>query len=415
MEIQRYQNGPHSLLKLKGRLDARWAEHLEGAMDEMVRQGRYDIVLDAAGVTFMSSAGIRVLLVHFKRLRSIGGTLVLANPSTQVQNLLSMSGLKGLLEAELPPADTTGGGDAAVIDSFPFPSGGHWEAIRIGEAGSLHVRAVGRPNVLDETGGPWAVQSCPFPVSRFGLGLGAIDDGTDNRERIGEFLAVAGMAAVLPPGGGRPDYLIGAGDFVPRIAMAYGLILEGDFPWLIRFDAGETSRGVVGLSGLAATALDISGAEAAGILLIGEHAGLVGASLKKVPGQEDTGGFFAFPGVRRHLHFTTDPMFVAQTSVTMGIAVRRSIPFLEPFLRPLRDGQGLQGHFHALAMTYRPLPRDVRSPAPFLARLFKEERLLGLLHLLADDRPVVGAGESEWVRGGCWAAPLFEIQEGVGL
>jgi hypothetical protein len=255
--------------------------------------------------------------------------------------------------------------------------------------------------------------SSPVPFCQpFWPGLGAIDDGTDNRERIGEFLAVAGMAAVLPPGGGRPDYLIGAGDFVPRIAMAYGLILEGDFPWLIRFDAGETSRGVVGLSGLAATALDISGAEAAGILLIGEHAGLVGASLKKVPGQEDTGGFFAFPGVRRHLHFTTDPMFVAQTSVTMGIAVRRSIPFLEPFLRPLRDGQG----FRVIFMPGHDLPSPSQGrpvTGPFPGRLFKEERLL----VCCTSLPMTACrwrGRANGKRG-LLAAPLFEIQEGVGL
>jgi anti-anti-sigma regulatory factor len=64
MEIQRYQTDPTAMLKLKGRLDARLAEHLEGAMGRDGPSGTVRLVLDAAGGTFMSFAGIRVLLVH---------------------------------------------------------------------------------------------------------------------------------------------------------------------------------------------------------------------------------------------------------------------------------------------------------------------------------------------------------------
>jgi len=41
--------------------------------------------------------------------------------------------------------------------------------------------------------------------------------------------------------------------------------------------------------------------------------------------------------------------------------------------------------------------------------LFEGETLLGVLHLLHDDRPIVGAGDSELVRGACWIGPIHDI------
>ena len=37
--------------------------------------------------------------------------------------------------------------------------------------------------------------------------------------------------------------------------------------------------------------------------------------------------------------------------------------------------------------------------------LFETESLLGVLHLLNDTREVVGIGQSEFIRGACWAGP----------
>ena len=42
--------------------------------------------------------------------------------------------------------------------------------------------------------------------------------------------------------------------------------------------------------------------------------------------------------------------------------------------------------------------------------LFEVQGPQGLLHLLCDDREATGAGESRFVRGACWVAP---IKEGV--
>ena len=38
--------------------------------------------------------------------------------------------------------------------------------------------------------------------------------------------------------------------------------------------------------------------------------------------------------------------------------------------------------------------------------LFEDESLLGLLHLIGDDRESSGVSESEFVRGACWIGPI---------
>jgi hypothetical protein len=38
--------------------------------------------------------------------------------------------------------------------------------------------------------------------------------------------------------------------------------------------------------------------------------------------------------------------------------------------------------------------------------LFEERGVQGVLHLLHDDRPIAGVGQSEFRRGACWVAPI---------
>jgi hypothetical protein len=41
-----------------------------------------------------------------------------------------------------------------------------------------------------------------------------------------------------------------------------------------------------------------------------------------------------------------------------------------------------------------------------VAGLFEPDQLLGVMHLLNDDRGAAGAGESEFVTGACWIGPI---------
>jgi hypothetical protein len=126
------------------------------------------------------------------------------------------------------------------------------------------------------------------------------------------------------------------------------------------------------------------------------------------------GGPFAFPQVRDWLTFTAERAFTHSLALVVGVAVRGDPGPLASLVRPLGKEPALQGHCHAAAFTYRPLPRGDFELRPFVTTLFEQQTLQGILHLLADNRPAVGLGESEFIRGACWFGPIGEVSHADG-
>lgn len=78
---------------LTGELDPHTAPMLQERIDETVAEDETTAVLDVAGVTFVDSAGLRVIADTQRRLAGAGGSLVLRAPSSGLQKLLSVTGL----------------------------------------------------------------------------------------------------------------------------------------------------------------------------------------------------------------------------------------------------------------------------------------------------------------------------------
>jgi hypothetical protein len=143
--------------------------------------------------------------------------------------------------------------------------------------------------------------------------------------------------------------------------------------------------------------------------MVAEASGLVGAALRRSPTEPiGNGGFFAHPDVRRRLTFTTERAFPRSVVVTAGVIARRNGDAQPAFEQLRPTGTDTDGHFHAAAFRFRPLPKGVIDLGETVTDLFESEQLLGVLHLLNDDRPIGGAGESEFVRGACWIGPIAE-------
>ena len=69
----------------------------------------------------------------------------------------------------------------------------------------------------------------------------------------------------------------------------------------------------------------------------------------------------------------------------------------------------LFGHFHAAVFSYRPLPQRTVELGALVRGLFANHELRDVLHLLWDDRGEAGVGESAFVRGVGWIAPITQI------
>jgi anti-anti-sigma factor len=80
------------LLQLQGRLDTLAGNDLYKQLSELVN-AENALIIDAAGCTYLSSSGIRVLLSAFKQMKSKGGKLILCSLQPEVLQVLEMVGL----------------------------------------------------------------------------------------------------------------------------------------------------------------------------------------------------------------------------------------------------------------------------------------------------------------------------------
>ena len=67
-------------------------------IDDLVKAGRVKIVLDMAGVTYIDSAGVGMMVSELKLVRSHHGAMRLAQLSTRSDHLLAMLKLKIVFE-----------------------------------------------------------------------------------------------------------------------------------------------------------------------------------------------------------------------------------------------------------------------------------------------------------------------------
>jgi anti-sigma B factor antagonist len=397
---------------LVGSLDSSWSSYLADRIDEVIRGGALEVRIDMAGVSYLSSNGIALLVRYHKQLRQIGGRFRIVADSEAVSHVLRLTGVTQILGDDGPalmPA-TDGAAQCELVERggmalqiFPKSSGGGVERLQlIGDPARLLASGYDASDERTWMAAPGAIA----------LGLGALGPNFETcRRRFGEFLAVAGVAAYRPSTGpGRPDFEQAVGAFVPTVRLLYGLAFSGERAAVVRFEAkGEPGSTSVPLSQIAEACLDQAGGGVVGVALAGESAGLVGASLRRSPvGLPAGSDLFAHPEVRDWLSLTPEPDHSRSTALVVGVATREACPTLSPFVRPLSGASApeLEGHFHAAVVPYRPLPGGAVELTETVSHLLEPGRIETILHLLGDSRPILGAGESTFTRGAIWYVPL---------
>ncbi len=92
------RQGLATLIEVRGRMDATTSPDFEVACRDTVESGEGPVILDLGEVEYISSAGIRSLLVMGKRLHQMGRNLRLANAGGPVAEVLEMSGCYAVFE-----------------------------------------------------------------------------------------------------------------------------------------------------------------------------------------------------------------------------------------------------------------------------------------------------------------------------
>src|SRR5260221_899836 len=114
MEITHEVNGATLDMRVSGRLDGYWADHLNRALSDVVGDGRHRIRLDCSALSFISSAGIAVLLRFRKELARIDGSFYVVNPSKAVATVLQLTRVSDLLLEPAAAPDTAAAPGAAA-------------------------------------------------------------------------------------------------------------------------------------------------------------------------------------------------------------------------------------------------------------------------------------------------------------
>jgi anti-anti-sigma factor len=78
---------PVSVIRPKGRLDSSTSPAFEKDLLERLEQGHVSMVLDLSGLTFISSAGLRTILLLAKQMKTVGGRLALCSLSKPVREI----------------------------------------------------------------------------------------------------------------------------------------------------------------------------------------------------------------------------------------------------------------------------------------------------------------------------------------
>ncbi len=100
MDIHQDHQGCVLVVAPVGRIDSTTSEALEQALTKALDQGEGQIVVDFEGVGYISSVGLRVLLVVAKRMREGHGTLVLCALGEAVRQVFDLAGFLPLFSVE---------------------------------------------------------------------------------------------------------------------------------------------------------------------------------------------------------------------------------------------------------------------------------------------------------------------------
>jgi anti-sigma B factor antagonist len=99
MEITTNRYKHSDLVKVDGRIDSATAPRLAETLNAVMDEGRYKLILDMTDVTFISSAGLRVLVNTQKVCRRYNrGEIVLTNVPTNIYSALDLAGFTSLFK-----------------------------------------------------------------------------------------------------------------------------------------------------------------------------------------------------------------------------------------------------------------------------------------------------------------------------
>lgn len=95
MDLNILTEGAIKIIEIEGKLDSASAQDAEDKVrDVLLPECR--ILLDMRSCSFVSSAGLRALLMVAKRIKTVGGAGVMCGVSLEIREVMEMTGFEDL-------------------------------------------------------------------------------------------------------------------------------------------------------------------------------------------------------------------------------------------------------------------------------------------------------------------------------
>ena len=250
MEISSNLNNGNLVLKIQGRLDAFGSKELELHLQIQIHDDLLCVVIDMAGVNYLSSAGLRVLLMLQNKLKGRGGWVMLAGVQSYCLEVIELAGFgqllrvfatvdEALLHCGQPVQERSSGADWRSAQSFESSCGTFRVVPGASAAGVIEVLG-DISDVLYARVTPGHLSSKLFFETEYSIGLGGLGNRLEDYFGImGEMITIGGTMVWLPTDGNdTPDFLIPKSD-TGRVTLktAFNVSIGGGFNELLTFDS----------------------------------------------------------------------------------------------------------------------------------------------------------------------------------
>jgi anti-anti-sigma factor len=105
MELVEEVHGRVVVVTARGRLDGSTSQAFSARLESLLAKAEPRLVLDCAGIDFMSSAGLRVVLTVLKRVKAANGRFALCAVQPPVREVLEITGFTSMLDVHAGRAE----------------------------------------------------------------------------------------------------------------------------------------------------------------------------------------------------------------------------------------------------------------------------------------------------------------------
>jgi len=385
MNIVRRKEILLDIIEIQGRIDGLTAPAIKQVFATAVNDGQRHLIIDFSGVSYMSSAGLRIIIETHKSLSLIGGELILLSVPATVADVFRISGIASLLNIFPDMAslrkhlNNAAEPETGTKEEF---EGLQLEVLKM-SVKTGHLFRYGSPDkFMDSSYSAADVYKADLEEIDFGAGLSVLGDEYD------DFSNLFGESVVLHhhffsyPAVKRPtvDYSYFSEESGHKSNFLHGFGMQGKFSALIHFKAADKR---VTLSKLAAAAGHIASSNIFGIVILALSGGILGMHLKKSPileNQPDTKKILDPELFHEWMSYPLEEEGIHKTVVGTGIVVREPEKLDALWRKQFPKDSNI--HFHAAIFKNGLWSNNINEFEKELERVITNFEVEKVVHLL---------------------------------